>query len=352
MRTGIVLKFIARLTLRLGLCRFIGWFAVRFEARLSRQGRITFPFIKGRRRRNCQVLVYHRINDNGDKFFPALPLKIFDQQMRVLADYFTAFTLDELIHRIKYDDLPENAVAVTFDDGYRDNFTNAFPILRRYSIPATIFLATDVIGTTRQLWHDDVFAAFRETRVPELVDIGLNNTNLALTSLPKKLRAQTEILKYLWSLDTAARDIAIGRLRKVLDVEKPKLETARLMLTWEEVSDMHRGGIHFGAHTGSHPALSKLKPEDAREEIRRSKRTIERVLSATVSTFAYPSGRRGDFTATTKALVEEAGFNCALTTIFGNNVAGMDVYEMKRIAPWDEDSETFRARLSYYKFCA
>jgi peptidoglycan/xylan/chitin deacetylase (PgdA/CDA1 family) len=197
-----------------------------------------------------------------------------------------------------------------------------------------------------------VFATFRETRVREVADMGPGNTTLALTSLAGKLHAQTETLKYLWSLDREARETAIGRLRNVLNVQQIKRHSTPLMLTWEEVSEMYRGGIHFGAHTGSHPALSKLKPEDAREEIRRSKRAIERVLNAPVTTFAYPSGRYGDFTPTTKALVEEAGFRCAVTTIFGNNEAGMDLYEMRRIAPWNENSEIFGARLNYYKFCA
>jgi peptidoglycan/xylan/chitin deacetylase (PgdA/CDA1 family) len=343
-------KFIIRVALRARLFRFISWFSVKFEAKLNRQGRTTFPFIKRRRKRNCQILTYHRINDDGDHFFPAISLRSFEQQMSVLANNFTVCALDELIERVKCDDLPESAVAVTFDDGYRDNYTNAFPILKRYSVPATMFLATDVIGTCRQLWHDEVFAAFRETRASELLDCGLGNRTLSLTSLPTKLQAQTEILKYLWSLDRVARELAIGRLRNALYVDETSQTIARLMLTWEEVSEMYRSGIQFGAHTGSHPALSKLKPEDAREEIRRSKSAIEKVLSATVNTFAYPSGRHGDFTATSKALVKEAGFNCALTTIFGNNEAGMDLYEMRRIAPWNDDFETFGLRLSYYKF--
>jgi peptidoglycan/xylan/chitin deacetylase (PgdA/CDA1 family) len=312
---------------------------------------MTFPFIKRRRRRNCQILAYHRINDEGDRFFPAISVKTFEQQMKVLAECFAVCGLDEMIERIECDDLRESSVAVTFDDGYCDNYTNAFPILKRYSIPATIFLATDVIGTELRLWHDEVFAAFRETQVPELLGCGLGNAILPLTSLAKKLKAQAQILDYLWSLDIRARSIAIGRIQKALDVERTKLWTQRLMLTWQEVSEMYRCGIQFGAHTGSHPALSMLKPADAREEIRRSKSAIEKVLSTKVNTFAYPSGRPGHFTATTKALVEEEGFNCALTTIFGNNEAGMDLYEMRRIAPWNDDSEAFGLRLSYYKFC-
>ena len=87
----------------------------------------------------------------------------------------------------------------------------------------------------------------------------------------------------------------------------------------------------------SHPILSKLTVEDARQEICGSKRTIDEVLEGAVTTFAYPIGRWLDFTETTKALVEEAGFCCGLTMVFGNNEVETDLYEMRRIAPWDED---------------
>lgn len=271
--------------------------------------------------------------------------------MRFLTEHFTVCPLKELVQRMKDDDLPANAIAVTFDDGYRDNYLNAFAILRRYSVPATIFLATGVIGSERPLWHDQVFAAFRDTGVSELAGFGPGNPSLSLTPLKKKLEAQKQILEYLWSLDHQGREVAIRQLRERLAVvEGRKTDTRRLMLSWEEVSEMNRYGIQFGAHTVSHPILSKLTVEDARQEICGSKRTIDEVLENAVTAFAYPVGRRIDFTETTKAIVEEAGFCCALTMILGNNEVETDLYEMRRIAPWDEDCEAFGLRLSYYKF--
>jgi peptidoglycan/xylan/chitin deacetylase (PgdA/CDA1 family) len=242
---------------------------------------------------------------------------------------------------------------VTFDDGYRDNYINAFPILKRYSVPATIFLATGVIGSDRPLWHDQVFAAVRNARVSELVGFLPGYPCLSLASFKKKLDAQKKILEYLWSMDGEERNIAIQRLGERLGViEGKNAETPRLMLSWEEVSEMSRDGVEFGAHTVTHPVLSKLTVEEARREISGSKRTIDEVLEEAVTTFAYPVGRRIDFTETTKLLVEEAGFCCGLTMVFGNNDVETDPYEIRRIAPWDEDYEAFGLRLSYYKFSA
>ena len=348
------MQFLACLIVRTDLWCIPRWFIARFQPRKSRHGNISLPFIKRRQKRNFQVLAYHRVNDDGDYLFPAVPLRLFEEQMKLLTDCFDVRTLTELVEACKCNELPENAVAVTFDDGYRDNYTNAFPILRRYSVPATICLATDVIGTGAQLWHDDVFAAFRETRIPKLPDIGLGLPPLPLTSAAAKLCAQVKVLKHLRSLENSARELAVGRLRNALHVKDKdcRVDSERLMLNWEEVAEMCRNGVEFAAHTGSHPALSKLRPEMAREEIRRSKGIIERWLNVSVKTFAYPRGRREDFTGTTRALIEEAGFDCALTTIFGNNEPGMDLYEIRRISPWNENAESFVARLGYYKFSA
>jgi peptidoglycan/xylan/chitin deacetylase (PgdA/CDA1 family) len=286
-------------------------------------------------------------------FFPGIPVKRFEEQMQFLTEHFTVCPLGELVQRMKDDELPENAIAVTFDDGYRDNYLNAFPVLKRYSVPATIFLATGVIGSGEILWHERVFAAFRETRVSELAGLGPGNTSRSLKSLEMKLEAQKQILECLWSLDGEAREIALRRLEQQLEVVAAKnVEMSRLMLSWQEVSEMNREGIEFGAHTVNHPILAKLTVEDARQEICGSKNTIAEFIESAVTTFAYPVGRRGDFTETTKAIVAEAGFACGVTMIFGNNGVETDPYELRRITPWDEDCRAFGLRLSCYKFSA
>jgi peptidoglycan/xylan/chitin deacetylase (PgdA/CDA1 family) len=328
--------------------RFFAWLADRFQGKKNAAGHPVFPFIKKRRERSCQILAYHRVNDENDLFFPGLPTSQFARQMEVLAERFTLCSVDRLLQGIHSGDLPEHAVAVTFDDGYRDNYANAFPILKRYSVPATIFLTTGVIGCRKTLWHDRVFAILRQTRVPELSSFGPENT-LSFRSLADKLQSQRQILKYLWSLDAEARDLAIAELCHRLDVHDT--EGDALMLSWEEVSEMSRDGIQFGAHTVNHPVLARLRPEEARQEIFGSKRAIETVLNTAVTSFAYPIGRSVDFTATTKTMVQEAGFSCGLTMIFGNNPPGTDLYEIRRISSWNEDADAFGLRLKYYNFC-
>jgi peptidoglycan/xylan/chitin deacetylase (PgdA/CDA1 family) len=123
------------------------------------------------------------------------------------------------------------------------------------------------------------------------------------------------------------------------------------MMSWEDAEAMLRGGISFGSHTASHPALSRLSADQSRVEILKSKKAIEERLNIPVRSFAYPRGRREDFSERVKEQLKEAGYICALTTLFGSNDAGRDLFELKRGGPWEEYLPLFALKLSWQKFC-
>jgi peptidoglycan/xylan/chitin deacetylase (PgdA/CDA1 family) len=327
------------------LVKIINWFVNRFQ---RKEGAPRFPFIVRRKSGNVQILFYHRVNDDGDPFFPGVPVEIFAGQMRYLAANFHVCSLEDAIERMKANDLPENAAVITFDDGYRDNYVNAFPVLRELSLPATIFIATEAIGSGKLLWHDRVFAGFRETRSAFLRNFN-GCESLSLRSLGEKLAAQKKVLHFLWAHTDAERELWIGRLLERLEVPDRREESG-VMLSWDDVIALHRGGISFGSHTVSHPILSKLPEQRIKREIADSKREIERHLNIKVDSFAYPVGRSQDFSALTKSLLKETGYRCALTTVFGTNSDGQDPFELRRMMPWHEDPYTFGLRLRYYKF--
>ncbi len=298
--------------------------------------------------RNAQILVYHRVNDDGDPYFGGVPTAVFERQMAYVASRFRVMPLSDLVTSLQAGTLPEFAVSVTLDDGYRDNFLNAFPILQRHSIPATIFLTTSAIGSTRQLWHDDVFSAFRETTQPALEAFGPERIGGPLSTVEDRLRLQQVVLSYVRRLSEADRSAAVARLRDALRVGEPR-EAPGLMLSWDEVRAMSRAGIRFGSHTASHPILSRAGRSLAQREIEESKRTIEERLGVPVDGFAYPNGSRADFLPETKDLLREAGYAYAVTTIPGTNQRKDDVYELRRATPWEQDVFAFGVRLHYNK---
>ena len=105
------------------------------------------------------TLSYHRVNDSGHPFFGGTPTRLFRRQMDLLRSRFDVQPLRVLTSG----DVPRNAVAITFDDGYRDNYTHAFPILRELGIPATIFLVTEAVDGNGMIWHDRIFDAYHRT---------------------------------------------------------------------------------------------------------------------------------------------------------------------------------------------
>jgi peptidoglycan/xylan/chitin deacetylase (PgdA/CDA1 family) len=327
----------------------MNYFINNFQPCVNEDGRLIFPFIKRRQAKNIQILIYHRVNDDNDPFFPALPVDIFARQMEYLASFFNICSLEDAIERIKYRDVPDNTVVVTFDDGYADNYVNAFPILQKLSIPATIFLTTDAIGSGKVLWHDRVFSAFRHTHMNFLEGIGHNSTRYPLKTIEEKIIAQRHTLRFLWSLTNHERLLWINRLVDRLNVEDRK-EMPDLMLTWDKVKIMYDGGMSFGSHTITHPILSRLSFDEAMAEIYGSKRIIEASLGTSVKTFAYPNGKYLDFNETTKEILKESGYICGLTTIFGVNEINQDLFELRRATPWDHNIHIFALRLRYYKF--
>jgi peptidoglycan/xylan/chitin deacetylase (PgdA/CDA1 family) len=123
-----------------------------------------------------------------------------------------------------------------------------------------------------------------------------------------------------------------------------------MMLTWEEVRSMANQGVTFGGHTVSHPILSRLFPEKARDEIVGSKKSIESKTGTEATLFAYPNGKKSDYSPQVMALVKEAGFRGAVTTEFGCNGLSTNALELYRMRPWEGDLETFALRLAAMSF--
>lgn len=346
---AVLLRGVACVLFYSGLCRMIGLLVNRFQPKRKATGALAFPFIRKRRSRNLQILVYHRVNDDCDPFFPATPVAVFRRQMEYLASCCAVCPLEDAVYRMKRQDLPDNAVAVTFDDGYRDNYLQAFPLLKEFSIPATIFLATDAIGSGKLLWHDRVFAAFRQTREPFLTAYGDCAKTYPLRTVEEKLVALVRARRFLRSLGEQERPVWIARLGEQLRVED-KTHLPGLMLTWDEVKIMQRHGVAFGSHSVSHPILPRLSAERAVEEIYTSKQLIEEQLGTPARGFAYPNGTEEDYNDQIKGIIKDAGYACAVTTVFGANEIGRDVFELRRGQPWEHHLPTFATKLSWYRY--
>jgi peptidoglycan/xylan/chitin deacetylase (PgdA/CDA1 family) len=323
---------------------FVRWVSAGlYHTRVIRPFSIATSYIG---RQSFQILSYHRINDDQDPFFPAVPSPIFERQMAHIAQTFKVFPVEELVERAHRRALPRNALAVTFDDGYRDNLTHAAPVLARHGLPATIFLATGFIGTASVPWFDRVAMAFKATTAASWMAPW--GENLSLARRPDRLTALDRTLGYLKRLPDDDLQHTVDELLETLEVVEGKA-FKNLMLTWDDVHALGGLGFSIGAHTVSHPILSRVKPARAWAEILGSRTAIESTLGSPPRTFAYPNGGPDDYTTTVTRLVREAGFRCAVTTRFGVNTRTTSPYELRRGGPWERDLPTFALKLAAYR---
>ena len=285
------------------------------------------------------ILIFHRVHRTPDPLFPnELDAAKFDALLQILQTSFRVLPLRSAVTAMREGSLPSRALAITFDDGYADNYTDAFPILRDLSLPATVFLTTGPVETGQSLWFDRVLRAF-ERSPRERVALPGGEMSQDLEDDDQRGREAIRALYALMRLSDQERLAAVDRLVRDLGGEDGSPPTP--MLSWDQVREMARAGITFGAHTVTHPILSRLSLSDAKAEIVESKRRIEEETGLPVTLFAYPVGRRSDYSPEVIRAVADAGFRAAFTTTPGANARGDDRFLLRRVKPWGEDVPSF-----------
>ena len=297
-------------------------------------------------RKAFPILSYHRVNDEGDPFFPSLPTALFEQQMSFVARSYTVLPVDDLVDRMQRGSVPRNALAITFDDGYRDNLTHAAPILSRYGLCATVFLATGAIGTGAPLWFDPLALAFKQAG-PEPCRAPWGEV-LSLQTADQRLRALGAAQDRLKRMSGPDRQRMLDALLERLGLSDLG-PLKNLMMTWDDVRALLSLGIRVGAHTVTHPILSRLTVAEALAEIRESRAAIAQACGSMPRAFAYPNGRGDDYSDAVIRAVQNSGFTCAVTTRFGVNTARTSPYELRRGTPWESDLPTFALKLAGYR---
>ena len=291
------------------------------------------------------VLVLHRVVAAADPLYPeAIDTRRFADICRWVKSMFSVLPLDEALQRMKRRTLPERALAITFDDGYADNRQVAMPVLNEFGLPATVFVATGFLdgGCMR---NDIVIESFRRTTRPELDLQDLLGGDVApfkLGSSEERRYALEAVISKVKYLDVQRR---LATVRKIAARARVAVPTD-LMMTSQEVRELHRGGMQIGAHTVSHPILATLAADAAKKEMLGSKEALENLLGERVGLFAYPNGRPGeDYNQTSVALARELGFDAAVTSARGAANPNTDLYQIPRFTPWDRSRLRFGARM-------
>jgi peptidoglycan/xylan/chitin deacetylase (PgdA/CDA1 family) len=203
-------------------------------------------------RRRLLVVCYHgvRNDDAPDRHWLLLPRREFVRQIAFLARHYTVLPIDEALERLREGRLAEGTACVTFDDGYRNNRTLALPVLAEHGVPATIFLATGLVGTDRVIWTVEVDRAFRESahRAVEVRGEGFAPERILLGDRASRAAAAGRVNQHAKTLSPSARRAFLAPVLSALDVPPPGPGHAFEMLDWDEVGAMERTGlITFGS---------------------------------------------------------------------------------------------------------
>jgi len=218
--------------------------------------------------RSLRVLMYHKVNDLPNNRM-SMPVSLFDDQMAELGELgYTVVDLDAVLaHYIGRQPLPDGAVLITFDDGYRDNLENAAPVLKKYGYPAVQFVPIAYVGDSQPLPHE----------------------------------------KYL---------SAHGVFNPTVD--------------WDEIRELERHGVRIESHGISHRPLAELEIDEAAREIAISKLKLEERLGRLVQAFSYVKGSEADYKPVHPSLVRQAGYDLAFTAVSGANSPSSDPLQLRR----------------------
>jgi peptidoglycan/xylan/chitin deacetylase (PgdA/CDA1 family) len=283
-------------------------------------------------RSRLTVLIYHRVMAAPDPLRPGEPTAAeFEARMRWLKARFNAIPLADAVAGLKAGKLPARPLAITFDDGYRDNHDLAAPILAKLGLPATFFVATGYLDGGI-MFNDAVIEAVRKAR-GDALDLGTAGLDTySLQTLDDRRRAIAAILGTLKPRPPRERGELAERIAAAAGATLPR----DLMMSSDQVAALHRSGMTVGAHTATHPILARTDAATARNEIEAGRRCLETITGARVGLFAYPNGKPGaDYVAEHVAMVRELGFDGAVSTAWGAAAPGDDPYQIPRFTPWD-----------------
>lgn len=288
------------------------------------------------------VLTWHRFsNQHQHNLMQALPIDLFSRQVDWLIRNFQVVTLDEGLLRLlsKPSSQTTPMVALTIDDGFKDNWNFAYPILKAKRVPATIYVATEFIDTERAPWPTQLRWIIQETQSDRLL---APDVTLPLTTYAQRDAAALVCKKLLTPMLPNDREVLLNELAQQLRVNR--ISSSIAPLTWQEIRQMSEYGITIGAHSHYHSILPEMPVAVAEYDIALSKIRVESELGRVCNHFAYPDGKHN---RVVREAVKASGFTCAVTQDTGTNTSEFDAFRIARVdIPYHDPIQTFFRRVA------
>ena len=285
--------------------------------------------------RNIPITFYHEIGNKEMEGLVEYSVRIdhFDRQIQWLSRRFNVVPIDELIKHIKGEiKLAGKFTAITFDGGYVGNYKYAFPILKKYNVPASVYVVTDSVDGNIP-WERKLLYLISLTGKKRFKLDCNQQQSFEIGTREQKRAAKLKIQTYMAELDNEGKEKLLAQLSEKLDVELSGL-AQKLFLSWDQIREMNKSRlITIESHSLTHPRLTDISLDDVTREIIGSKKRIESELGEKITSFCYPDGRVSE---EIKASVKNSGYSSGLAVktpaiLSDLNKIGDDVFELRRI---------------------
>lgn len=298
-----------------------------------------YRFYRRKVRDKAVVLTYHgilpeipRVNGSDFEYRNFVTAKQFEDQIRFLLKHYRPLKVADFYEE-------NNTVAggflITFDDGFRNNYRYAMPVLQKYNLQGCFFISTDLIGTRQYLWTEQVTLLLEKTTKSQLELTLDSNKRFEIATPEQKEAASLEIRRHMKRMPLQQRNAVLAQLKEQLSdvaLEVGSQEEERyLFMTWEEVRAMIEGGQAIGGHTHTHPILSTLTEEESQQELELSRTAIETHTGQPCLSMSYPNGEKEDYSDIQISQLQKLGYQCAFTQVPLFNSADTNRFELRRV---------------------
>src|SRR2546428_8083987 len=283
------------------------------------------------RRQQAIILMFHRFWRNGEGHVRGLSIERFEEYIRYLTRHYRVVSLGTLTEELRQRTVRPYTVAVTLDDGHHEAFTRAAPVLRRYGVPASFFVVSDFIDGRLWLWTDRFRFVFKQAPQGQAAFKYRGSIHVVEMSKERnRLLAEEQWREYAKKLPVPEREELLEVVADAWGVTIPVTPPREYRpMSWGELWSLAAEEFDVGAHSRTHPILSRVSPEQLQAEIEGCKEQIERHVGCPVRYFAYPNGRNEDYTAEAVEAVSRAGYLAAFTTVPGGNTPSTSPYELR-----------------------
>ena len=319
------------------------------------------------------ILLYHRVAtlDTDPQLLSVTP-DHFAEHLEYLSEHYNPISLSEMHQALKAGKIPDKSVVITFDDGYADNLWNAKPLLEKHGIPATVFVTSSSVGSDREFWWDDLERLLLlPDELPDQLELAIKGErwnwdltggianrpgqgcetnlkpwNVTMASDPgPQYTLYRDLHRHLKPLSHEQQESILSTITQWAGASRMGRETHR-SLTPSALRELDRGDlIEIGAHTVTHTMLSIQPVGVQKEEIVRSKKSLEEILGHQVQSFSYPFGGRVDFNGKTIEVVKDAGITTACANYGSTLIGNADPYRLPRVLVRDWNIEVFSSRM-------